>query len=133
MKPPVPGEIVLLALSACLAMVQIVLPAGLGTLQGGLAWAAGPRDTAPSPRGVLLGRARRALANLFETYPLFIAAVLAVAVTHRFDQASLIGANLYFWGRLIYLPLYLAGVPFVRTLVWLVTLVGIFMVFAQLL
>ena len=133
MKPPVPAEIVLLALSACLVIVQILLPAFLGMLQTGPKWNAGPRDTPPPPPGVLLGRARRALANLFETYPLFIAAVLAAAVTHRFDQWTLIGANLYVWGRLIYLPLYLTGVPFVRTLVWLVTLVGIFMVFAQLL
>jgi uncharacterized MAPEG superfamily protein len=133
MKPPVPAEIVLLALSVCLAVVQVLLPAMLGTRQAGFKWASGPRDEPLPPPGPLMGRARRAQANLFETFPLFAAAVLAVTVTHRLGQASLIGANLYFWGRLIYLPIYLAGVPLVRSLVWAVTLVGIFMVLGQLL
>jgi uncharacterized MAPEG superfamily protein len=133
MKPPVPAEIVLLGLSVCLAVVQVLLPAMLVTRQTGFSWAAGPRDEPAPPPGVLLARARRALANLFETFPLFAAAVLAVTLTHRLDQATLIGANLYFWGRLIYLPLYLAGVPVIRSLVWGVALVGIFMVLAQLL
>jgi uncharacterized MAPEG superfamily protein len=133
MKPPVPAEIALLALSVCLAVVQVLLPAMLGSRQTGLKWAAGPRDDAAPAPGVLLGRARRALANLFETYPLFVAAVLAVTVAHRLDQMTLIGANLYVWGRLIYLPLYLAGVPLVRSLVWGVALAGIFVVLSQLL
>jgi uncharacterized MAPEG superfamily protein len=133
MRPPVPAEIALLGLSACLVVVQVLLPAFLGVLQTGPAWNAGPRDAPPPPPGILLGRARRALANLFETFPVFAVAVLAVSVTHRLDQASLIGANLYFWGRLVYLPLYLGGVPYIRSLVWTATLVGIFMVLGQLL
>jgi uncharacterized MAPEG superfamily protein len=133
MKTPVPAEIVLLGLSVCLALVQILLPAMIGTRRTGFSWAAGPRDDPPPPPGVLLGRARRALANFFETFPLFIAAVLAVTVTHRLDQMTLIGANLYVWGRLVYLPIYLAGIPLVRTLVWGVALAGILIVLAQLL
>ena len=133
MKPPVPAEILLLALSVCLAVVQVLLPSVLSSRQAGFKWAAGPRDEPPPPPGVLLSRARRALANLLETYPLFVAAVLAVTMTHRLDQMTLIGANLYVWGRLIYLPLYLAGVPLIRSIVWAVTLVGILLVLTQLL
>jgi uncharacterized MAPEG superfamily protein len=85
------------------------------------------------PAGLLLGRAQRALTNLMETYPLFVAAVLAVAATHRTDAWSLSGAHLYLWSRVAYLGLYLAGVPLLRSLIWNVALAGILIVLAQLL
>jgi uncharacterized MAPEG superfamily protein len=125
---PIPGEIQLLGLGVCLVVIQIVLAAQLGNQQYGLKWAASARDQPVPEPGVLLGRVRRALANMLETFPLFVAAVLAVAVVHRFDQWSLIGAHLYVWGRLAYLVLYAAGVPLLRSLVWNVALAGIFMV-----
>ena len=128
MTTSVPGEIQLLGLSVCLVVVQIVLAAQLGNRQYGLKWAASPRDDAVPEPGVLLGRVRRALANTLETFPLFAAAVLAVAVTHRFNQWSLIGAHLYFWSRVAYLALYAAGVPLLRSLIWNVALLGVFMV-----
>ena len=133
MTTPVPGEIQLLGLSICLVVLQIVLAAQLGNREFGLKWAASPRDQpAPEP-GILLGRVRRALANMLETFPLFAAAVLAVAVTHRFNQWSLVGAHIYLWSRVAYVGLYAAGVPVVRSLVWNVALLGIFMVLWRLL
>ncbi|MFI4933413.1 MAG: MAPEG family protein [Caulobacterales bacterium] len=129
---PVPGEIDLLALSALLVVAQIVLAAQLGNRQYGLKWAASPRDEETAPPGVLLGRVRRALANMLETFPLFAAAALAAAVTHRLDGWSLVGAHLYFWARLAYLPLYAFGVPLIRSLVWNVALAGIVMIFWRL-
>lgn len=132
MKPPVPAELLVLAGSLLLVVAQIVLAAQLGNRQYGLRWAASPRDAPVDPPGVLLGRARRALANLLETWPLFAAAVLAVGLAHRFDVWSLIGAHLYLWARVAYLLLYLAGAPLIRSLVWNVALVGILMVLAQL-
>jgi uncharacterized MAPEG superfamily protein len=125
---PVPGEIQLLGLSVCLVVVQIVLAAQLGNRQYGLKWAASARDEAAPAPGILLGRVQRALANMLETFPLFAAAVLAVAVVHRFDLWSLVGAHLYVWSRVIYLALYAAGVPLLRSLVWNVALAGIFLV-----
>jgi len=131
-KPPVPAEIQLLALSAILVVAQIVIYAQLANAQYGLRWAASARDEAlPEPRP-LVGRARRALANLLETYPIFVGAVLAVAVTRRFDVWSLVGAHLYVWSRVAYLGLYLAGVPLVRSLAWNLALLGVLMVLAQL-
>ena len=125
---PVPGEIALLGLSVLIVVVQITLVAQVSNLQYGLRWAASPRDEAMPPPGVLLGRLRRALANMLETYPAFVAAVLSVAVLHRFNVWSLVGAHLYVWGRVVYLALYAAGVPLVRSLFWNVALVGIFMI-----
>ncbi len=132
MRPAVPAELLVLAGSVLLVALQVVIAAQLGNRQYGLRWAASPRDGTVEPPGVLLGRARRALANTLETYPLFAVAVLAVGLAHRFDLWSLIGAHLYLWARVAYLLLYLAGVPLIRSLVWNVALAGILMVLAQL-
>jgi len=43
------------------------------------------------------------------------------------QRLTALAVQLYFWARLIYLPLYAAGVPYVRSLVWLVSLLGIVM------
>jgi uncharacterized MAPEG superfamily protein len=131
-KPPVPAELLVLGASVLLVVVQIVLAAQLGNRQYGFRYAASPRDADVEPPGVLLGRARRALANLLETWPLFAGAVLAVGLAGRFDLWSLVGAHLYIWARVVYLALYLAGVPLIRSLVWNVALAGILMVLAQL-
>jgi uncharacterized MAPEG superfamily protein len=60
-----------------------------------------------------------------ETFPFFAAAILAVVLTQRQDGLTALAAQLYFWARVVYLPLYAAGVPYVRSLVWLASLVGI--------
>ena len=133
MRPPVAPELLVLAASVLLVVAPVVLAAQLGNRQYGFRWAASARDGEVGPAGVLLGRARRALANLLETWPLFAAAVLAVGLAGRFDAWSLIGAHLYIWARALYLALYLAGVPLVRSLVWNVALAGILMVLGQLL
>jgi len=131
-KPPVPAELQLLGWSVLLVVGHVVLAAQLSNWQYGLRWAASPRDApTPEPRP-LVGRARRACANLMETYPLFAVAVLAVGLAGRFDLWSLIGAHLYIWARVVYLALYLGGVPLIRSLVWNVALIGILMVLAQL-
>jgi uncharacterized MAPEG superfamily protein len=132
-KAPVPAEIWVLVGSAGLVVAQLVLYAQLANAQHGLRWAASPRDEPMPPPTVLVGRAQRAFANLMETYPLFVAAILAVAVTHRFDAWSLVGAHLYLWSRVVYLGLYLTGVPLIRSLFWNLALLGTLIVFAQLL
>jgi uncharacterized MAPEG superfamily protein len=128
----VPSEIALLGGSVLLVVSQIVLAAQLANGEYGLKWAAGARDEPPAAPRPLVGRAQRALSNLLETYPLFVAAVLAVGVTHRFGPWSLIGAHVYLWSRIGYLGLYLAGVPLLRSLVWNLALAGILAVLAQL-
>ncbi|MDE2564104.1 MAG: MAPEG family protein [Sphingomonadales bacterium] len=132
MTGEVPAELQLLGLGCLLVVVQIVLVAQLSNLQYGLKWAAGVRDEAPPPPGILLGRARRALANLLETFPIFAAAVLAVASARRFDGLTLVGAHLYLWARVAYLGLYLAGAPLVRSLAWNIALLGIFLILLRL-
>ncbi|PXA84906.1 hypothetical protein DMC47_38645 [Nostoc sp. 3335mG] len=125
-----PIEIVLLAATLILAIVNLFWAANARTKQYGVEWNMGARDEALPPIQPLPGRLLRAQANLMETLPLFAAAVLAATAVGRLGQLTAWGAHLYFFGRLIYLPLYAAGIPKIRTLVWMVSLVGLLMVIA---
>lgn len=125
-------ELTMLGASLILAVVQIALAGHFRTKQYGTKWNTGARDETMPPLGPLAGRLARAQANLFETLPLFIGAVLGCAAAGHFDGRSAIGAQIYLWGRVVYVPLYAAGIPIVRTLVWLVSAVGLLMVIASL-
>ena len=84
---------------------------------GGIAWNTGARDETAPPTP-LVGRLMRAQANYYESLPLFVGAVLGCAVAGRLGPLSAAGAWLWLVGRVIYLPLYWAGVPKWRTAVW---------------
>ena len=123
-------EFILLALTLILALVQIGAAGMARTAELGGKWNAGPRDGEVPPPGRLAGRLMRAQANLFETLPLFAAAVIMAHIAGKDGTLTALGAHLYFFGRLIYLPLYAFGIPYVRSLVWLVALAGLVMVIA---
>jgi uncharacterized MAPEG superfamily protein len=123
-----PIEMTLLGATLLLAVFQILLAAQARTQQYGTKWNMGARDAEMPPLNPLAGRLARAQANLFETLPLFIGALLGCVVTHRLSALTTIGASLYFFGRLIYVPLYALGVPVVRTLVWAVSVIGLLLI-----
>ncbi|NBB63995.1 hypothetical protein GVN18_32540 [Pseudomonas sp. ODNR1LW] len=125
-------ELTYLALTLVLALVQVFLPAFGRTAQFGLSWNAGARDTPTGPARPVVGRLERAQANLYETLPLFIGAVLIAHVSGQNSALTLWGAALYFWARVVYVPLYAFGVPYIRSLVWLVSLAGLAMIFTAL-
>ena len=125
-------EFILLALTLILALVQIGAAGMARTAELGGKWNAGPRDGEVPPPGRLAGRLMRAQANLFETLPLFAAAVIMAHIAGKDGTLTAVGAHLSFFGRLIYLPLYAFGVPYVRSLVWLVAAGGLVMVIAAL-
>ncbi len=129
---PLPIELTLLGATLILAIVQILLAAVARTRQYGRSWNMGARDEAMPPLDPVPGRLLRAQDNLMETLPLFAAAVLAAAVAGRLGFKTSLGAHLYFFARLVYLPLYWAGLPVVRTLVWTVSLAGLVSVIAGL-
>ena len=133
MTTPLPIELTILALSVLLLFAHISLQGMLATRERGSAWNAGPRDGVMPALSPLAGRADRALANFKETYPAFIAAVLVVVVSGRMGGWSEAGAWLWLIARLVYIPLYLAGIPYIRSLVWMASAVGIVLVLSQLL
>lgn len=125
-------ELTYVALAIILAVVQIFLPATGRTLQFGSKWNAGPRDEVMPPVTPLTGRLERAQANLYETLPLFIGAVLVAHVAGEDGFLTYWGASLYFWARVVYVPLYAFGVTGLRTLAFLASLVGLLMIVAAL-
>jgi len=126
-------ELTLLAWTLVLALFQIMLTANLRTAETGIQYNASARDgEAPPPRPVT-ARLQRAQANLFETLPLFIGAVLIAHVSGSEGDLTLWGCWMYLVARIVYIPLYAAGIPYVRSLVWLVSLAGLVMVLAAVL
>ena len=125
-------EFIMLAFTLILAIVQIGWAGTVRTGELGLKWNAGARDGEASPPGKLAGRLIRAQANLFETLPLFAAAVIMAHIAGKDGQLTFVGTHLYFFGRLIYLPLYALGTPYVRTLAWLAAFAGLVMVIVAL-
>lgn len=126
-------ELQMLAWAIVLGLVQVMIAATLGTQQRGLGWNVGARDGEPKPLTGIAARLDRASRNFLETFPFFIAAVLAVTLTQRGNEHTALGAQLYFWARVAYVPVYAAGIPYVRTLIWTVSLVGLVMVIKPLL
>jgi uncharacterized MAPEG superfamily protein len=124
-------ELNMLVWSVVLGLVQIAVAATLSLGQRGAAWAASARDVTPPLIGVA-ARFDRARGNFLETFPLFVAVVLVAQLLQRHDALTILGAQLYFWSRLIYVPIYAAGIPYLRTLIWTVSIVGIVLVLAAL-
>jgi uncharacterized MAPEG superfamily protein len=121
-------ELKMLAWTVALGIVQISVQATLAIVQRGLTWAASARDGVPAPTTGVAARVERALRNLLETFPLFAAAAIAVVVANRTNANTALGAQLYLGARVVYLGVYAAGVPYLRTLVWTVSIVGLVMV-----
>lgn len=122
-----------LALTVILGLVQVIATAQFFTAANGLPYGASPRDNPPPRRMSIYGeRLERATKNLLETFPFAAAAILIAHVAGRENALTNWGAALYFWGRLVYVPIYMAGISYVRTLVFLVSVVGIVLVLAGL-
>ncbi len=83
------------------------------------------RDNPPEPTP-LGGRAVRAGANTLENFVLFVALALTAHAAGKGDEATL-GAQLFFWARLAYLPVYWAGITYVRSAIWAVGTAGLAM------
>lgn len=123
-----PIELRMLAWSVVLGLIQLFVAAALMTRQRGMQWNAGARDGVPTPLTGVAGRLERAQRNFLETFPFFAAATLAVVLTGRSDAMTTLGAQLYFWARVAYVPIYAAGIPYVRSLVWTISVAGLLLV-----
>jgi len=126
-------DLMMAAWTLVLAFVQILLFDIARTSQYGLKWNTSPRDGEMPPLSARAERLRRAQDNLFETLPLFLGAVLIAHVAERANATTALGAQIYFWGRVAYVPLYAFGVTHVRSLAWLVSVAGLIMVASQIL
>src|SRR3974390_1285218 len=106
-------EIQWLAYALPLGVVHVLIAATMSILQRGLVWGFSNRDIEVRALVGPAARAQRASANFLETFPLFAAAVLAVVLTKMNNAHTVEGAELYFWARVVYLPVYFVGIPYV--------------------
>ena len=125
-------ELRLLTFSVVLGIVQLFLGVIASTAVRGSKWNMGNREDSVPPLSGAPARINLAFENFKETFPLFAAAVLLVYATGRFSSLSALGAQLYFFGRVAYLPVYAAGIKGLRSLVWMVSMAGIVLVLAAL-
>ena len=127
MKP----ELTLLAWSVILAIVHMVIAAQALVISKGLMAAIGNRENLPELPG-WAGRAGRANRNMAENLPLFAAVVLAAVVIGKTNAMTLLGAQLFFYGRIAYAVCYIGGITWVRTASWVVSIAGIVLILLQL-
>ena len=124
-------ELRMVVWSVALTFIQMLVAVAGATLAVGLPALAGNRDDLPTMTG-WAGRAQRAHANMLESLVLFAALVLVVEATNRHDFMTGLGVQLFFWSRLVYAIVHIAGVPWVRTAVWGVSVIGLILIFLQL-
>lgn len=126
-----PTELVVLGLGAVLLLVHVLLAGHMRTRQYGTTWNMGTRDEAVPPLDPVPARLLRAQANFLETFPVAIVALAGVVLADKASGLTAAAAWVWLGARVVYLPLYWAGVPKVRTLVWavgtaaLVTVLGV--------
>lgn len=124
-------EITVLAWSVALLLVHIVVQAS-AAIDLGLGYLVGARDETRLSRSLVAARLLRALRNFLETYPAFVALALALVVTGKAGGLGATGAWLWLLARVIYVALYAAGIPLVRTLVWAASIVGLVLMLVRL-
>ena len=97
-------------------------PALLGKVQAyGIRWLATNRSTQGlSPLPDIAQRAVRAYDNLKDNYPPFAIAILLLAFSGGFTQYTALAAVVFLAARLVHMPAYILGVPWLRTLSWMV-------------
>ena len=121
-------ELKMLEWAIGLGLVQILVVTVSSILRRGLIWNMGPRDHSGKPFSPVAARLERALQNFKESFPLFLGAVFLVQILGKNNSTSEWGSQIYFWCRLIYVPVYASGILGVRTVLWLASIVGIVMV-----
>ena len=125
-------EIAMLVYSTALLIVLVLVQATAGVLAQGLQPMGGSRDNLPAPKP-FQARTKRVVDNHREGLTMFAPLVLAAAFAHVANSWTALGAELFFYSRVVHAILYLAGVPMVRPLAWAVGLVGTLMMLAALL
>jgi uncharacterized MAPEG superfamily protein len=121
----------LLVWAVVLTFVQMLVAVSGATLQVGLPTLAGNREGLAACTG-WAGRAQRAHHNMLESLVLFAALVLVAVVAQKTNSTTAAGAQLFLWARVAYAVIYVIGIPWLRTAVWFASVIGLVMIFSQL-
>ena len=123
-------ELWILMCGALLGLVHLAVASFAFKAQVGNRYTVGARDENLQPMGVA-GRLYRAHTNFLETFPIFAVCVFVVHLSNAYGSLSYWGCILYLAGRVLFLPLYAAGVPWLRTFSWKLATLGLVMVGVQ--
>lgn len=126
-------EITVLALGALLLVVHILVAVHFKTRQFGAEWNMGARDEETPELDDIPARLERARDNFLETFPIAIVALFGVVLAGKSSDLTALFAWLWLGARVIYLPLYWAGIPYARTAVWIASMLGLLGILYQLL
>jgi uncharacterized MAPEG superfamily protein len=121
-------EIQMLCWAVVLGLAQLVTATTLATRDQGLAYNISARNADPPSVTPLTARMLRAFGNFRETFVYFAVSVLVVTALAKNSPTSALGAQIYFWARLVYVPVYAVGIPVARTLIWATSIAGLVMV-----
>lgn len=123
-------ELNVLLWSTILYLLHILVAAVGADTNNGIGWAVGNHDTQPElPEWV--NRARRAQANMAENLLPFACLILIAHASGNVGFWSAVGAQIFLVSRIAFWLLYLAGVKIIRTIVYLIGVVGMGMVAFQ--
>lgn len=120
------SEYTLLFYAAVLLFVHNLLPAAWSATIKGPFWAFGNREDAPTGEG-WGARARRAGANYLENLPIFVILMVLLILSKKGNVTSGNGAKLFLGCRVLYMFVYTAGIPYLRTALWAASIAGLVM------
>lgn len=132
MQSAMSTELYILGLSVVLLLVHIIWQSSSATKDTSLGYNMSARDV-EKPLSVVSSRLNRALRNFLETYAAFVGLALALHVTGKTGGIGEIGAWIWFVSRVIYVPLFAFGVFRWRSMVWIVSIVGLSLMVVKLL
>ena len=124
-------ELTYLVWAVALCFLQMLIAVCGAAGQVGLPTLASNRDDMPAVTG-WADRAQRAHGNMVENLVLFAALVLVAVAAGRANATTTLGAQIFFFGRVAYVVVFIAGIPWLRTALWTVSVVGLLMIFSQL-
>lgn len=125
-------ELTYLTYAVLLLIAHMLIQATASDLSKGLGWALGSQDEEREPNVVAL-RLEKALRNYVYNLPAFIALALMLAVTERGTETTALGAAIFFWARVAYVPAYASGIGPARSLAWIASLAGLALMIPSLL
>jgi uncharacterized MAPEG superfamily protein len=123
-------EMMYLVWAVALTFILVLIALSGATLEFGLPKLMGNREGLPE----LTGWARRAACahrNMLENLILFTVLVLVAQIAGLRNEMTLLGAKLFFWGRVAHAVIYIAGIPLIRTVAWGVSVAGLVLIFLQ--
>ena len=128
------AELWLLSASIVLGLLHLITSSHLISWQRGYRWTASNREGDVAPLRGLANRVDQATTNFLETFPFFAALVLLARATNHHSLLTIVGAHLYFWGRVGYLLAAAAGFGLLRSLVcWNTAVIGIILLLVAIL